>query len=230
MTSRIALPTIDDAGDRLNDCWNRIGVRGDRSCVELVQHTHCRNCPTYSAAAAQRLDRELPDEHRRVWTQHYAGVRRSTSRNTASAIVFRLGSEWLALPTATVHEVAEPRTVHPLPRRRAGATVGLVNVRGDLVIHVSLSEMLEIDARDGDSPPSGKPRLLVVGDATSRLAFDVNEVAEVVRYDPAQRRPVPSTLARASVAYTNHILALDGRIVGCLDPERTLRALSARVL
>jgi len=35
-------------------CWRRIGVSGDRSCPELAQHVHCRNCPVY-AGAAQRL-------------------------------------------------------------------------------------------------------------------------------------------------------------------------------
>ena len=47
----------------LNDCWNKIGVRGDGSCPELERHAHCRNCPVYSAAAAQLLDAELPAGH-----------------------------------------------------------------------------------------------------------------------------------------------------------------------
>src|SRR4029077_5730556 len=29
----------------VDDCWNRIGVRGDASCPELKHHVHCRNCP-----------------------------------------------------------------------------------------------------------------------------------------------------------------------------------------
>ena len=36
----------------IDDCWNRIGVRGDGSCPELKQYVHCRNCPVYSAGAA----------------------------------------------------------------------------------------------------------------------------------------------------------------------------------
>ena len=42
----------DGTAASINDCWNRIGVRGDASCPELEQHVHCRNCPVYSAAAA----------------------------------------------------------------------------------------------------------------------------------------------------------------------------------
>ena len=29
------------------DCWNHIGVSGDRSCPELNTFIHCRNCPVY---------------------------------------------------------------------------------------------------------------------------------------------------------------------------------------
>ena len=32
-------------------CWRRIGVAGDRTCPELAQHVHCRNCPVYAGAA-----------------------------------------------------------------------------------------------------------------------------------------------------------------------------------
>ena len=50
----IELTDVTPRPDRaiVNDCWNRIGVRGDRSCPELKQYVHCRNCPVYSAGAA----------------------------------------------------------------------------------------------------------------------------------------------------------------------------------
>jgi chemotaxis-related protein WspD len=215
----------------VHDCWNRIGVRGDRSCPELTRHTHCRNCETYAAAATALLDRDLPSEHRSESTAHYAGARQTLQRNTVSAIVFRIGAEWLALPTLLLHEVADKRPVHPLPARRAGAAAGIVNVRGDLVTHVSLAELLEIEATEPDAPALTRamPRLLVVGDGVRRLAFDVNEVAEVRRYAPAELRPIPSTLARARVVFTVGLLAMDQRTIGCLDGEHTLRALSSRL-
>ena len=42
---------------RIDDCWNRIGVRGDHSCERLVRHIHCRNCEVYERSAAELLDR-----------------------------------------------------------------------------------------------------------------------------------------------------------------------------
>ena len=40
----------------IDDCWNRIGVRGDQSCPLLIEHIHCRNCALYAAAAIRLLD------------------------------------------------------------------------------------------------------------------------------------------------------------------------------
>ena len=41
----------------IDDCWNRIGIHGDKSCPLLSEHIHCRNCAVYSAAATRLLDR-----------------------------------------------------------------------------------------------------------------------------------------------------------------------------
>ena len=40
--------THDDA-QAIDDCWNRIGIHGDKSCPLLSNHIHCRNCAVYSA-------------------------------------------------------------------------------------------------------------------------------------------------------------------------------------
>jgi len=50
-------------GAAIDDCWNEIGVRGDRSCPRLKEHGHCRNCPVFSSAAAVRLDAQLPTDY-----------------------------------------------------------------------------------------------------------------------------------------------------------------------
>ena len=52
----------------LDDCWNRIGVRGDASCPELARHVHCHNCPVHAAAALALLDREPPEGSGAAWT------------------------------------------------------------------------------------------------------------------------------------------------------------------
>ena len=61
-------------------CWNRIGVRGDRSCPELAKHTHCRNCPVFAAAGRRFLDAPSPAGYLDEWTDRLAAPGRAGGR------------------------------------------------------------------------------------------------------------------------------------------------------
>jgi chemotaxis-related protein WspD len=216
----------------VHDCWNRVGVRGDRSCPELVAHTHCRNCPVYATAAAQLLDGSVSELQVEQATAQFAQPRARRVAGTASVVAFRIGAEWLALPTRLFDEAAEVRPVHLLPHRRGGPGAGLVSVRGDLVPHVSLAGLLEIEAGgpaggDEANARAGTPRLLILSSPQGRIAITVDEVAGVHRHDEAELRPVPDTLARTLASHTAAMLQRDERTIGCLDPDRVLAALSA---
>jgi chemotaxis-related protein WspD len=218
-------------GDRrytINDCWNKIGVRGDRSCVELEQYVHCRNCPVYSAAALTLLDREHPPEHLAEWTAHFAGRKKLEEPDTHSAIIFRIASEWFALPTAALDEVAEPHTIHSLPHLRSSVVLGLVNVRGELLICVSLAKMLrlgETTSVDAERKRFNTKRLVVIRHNGGRVAFPTDEVQSIHRYHPRDLRSVPATIAKAANAYINALLPLRDTTVGCLDDRLFTQAL-----
>ena len=49
------------------DCWNSIGIAGDRSCRELEAHIHCRNCPVFASAAEEFLHRVAPEGYLSEW-------------------------------------------------------------------------------------------------------------------------------------------------------------------
>ena len=51
---------VEDRTVTFDDCWNRIGVRGDSSCERLVEYVRCLNCPVFEAAAAKLLERPIP--------------------------------------------------------------------------------------------------------------------------------------------------------------------------
>ena len=213
----ISVPTLTD-----RDCWNEVGVNGDASCPELSQHVHCRNCPVYSAAAARVLDRWLPEDYRREWTEHFRRekVRRAQARN--SAVVFRLGQEWLALPTSVFQEIAESRPIHSLPHRRDGALLGVVNIRGALQICVSLVRVLDLPPTGGPAaPPRVYDRLLVTEWEARALVFPVEEVFGIHRYRAEELEPPPATLAGDSRKFSQGIVRWQGRVLDCLD-ERLL--------
>ena len=213
------------------DCWNVIGVAGDRSCAELTAHTHCRNCPTYAAAAATRLDRPIADSTIEVATAYYAAPREIENASSAACFVFRLGAEWLALPMSLLDEVVAARSTHSLPHRRGAVKIGVLSVRGDILVHVSLAGLLGIPD-DGAAPPGANghsrsaPRVVVLADGRGRLAISVDEVMGIHRYDPVALRPVPATLGQAMISYASALLAVGDRIVGVLDGTRVLASLS----
>ena len=201
-------------------CWNEIGVYGNSSCTELPQFVHCRNCPVYSHAGTQLLNRELPAGYRREWTEHFAREKRVVKPGKISALLFRLSGEWLALPTQAFQEVAERRLIHSLPHRRQATVLGLANVRGELVICVSLSRVLGVqEVSSRQSQRMIYDRLLVANWDGQRLAFPVEEVYGIHRFEPEQLKPAPATVSKSSGTFARGILHWQQRAIGFLDAE-----------
>jgi chemotaxis-related protein WspD len=208
------------------DCWNHIGVQGDRSCPELREHIHCRNCPIYAAAARAVLERELPDGYAHGWHERFAQGEVEAATQHPSWFIFRLGSEWLAVPTAAVDEVARASPVHSLPHRRGGAVVGLVNVRGELVVCASLVQVLGAEARtDEAAARPARARLLVLRRGSARFAAAVDEVHGAERVDERLLVAPPATVGKGSGIFTRHVLPWKARSVGCLDADALFHAL-----
>src|SRR5262245_55890673 len=112
------LPLI--ASDQLpavDDCRNRIGVHGDKSCERLAEHVHCRNCTVHAAAATLLLDRYALAREDAAHVESPA----DDGRERRSTLVFRLGEEWLGLATRSLVEVAAISPIHSLPHQRSMA-------------------------------------------------------------------------------------------------------------
>jgi chemotaxis-related protein WspD len=210
------------AGGAGATCWNRIGVQGDGSCPELVQHIHCRNCPVFSAAAAHLLDREIPAGYLAEWTAHHAAPQPPLASDLQSVVIFRLGVEWLALPTRVLDAVIAVRPIHSLPHRRDGVVLGLANVRGELIVCVSLGKVVSAHRSGGSPKASSRPaseRLVVLRRGPSRYAASVDELYGTHRFSRAQLVRPPATVAGAPLTYTAMMLPWAGKAVGCLDDE-----------
>ena len=216
----------------VHDCWNRIGVRGDRSCPLLAQHTHCRNCPVFATTAAELLNGALPDDHLRDWTEHFARPPALEQAGTESVMIFRIGSEWLGLPTALFWEIAELRRIHSLPHRRSGSVLGLVSVRGELLICVALDRVLGIERSAGrrhDKVRILEQRMIVISREGQRLVVPVDEVHGTHRYHPAELIATPETVAKASSTYTKAMLPWQKGSVGLLDEQLLFYSLNRNV-
>ncbi len=144
------------------DCWRRIGTAGDRSCPELETHIHCRNCPVFASAARTLFDRPAPEHYLAEWTQWLAGSPVTVSleagasaalsdRDRVSVLIFRLGREWMAFPTQAIAEVTVPRPIHRIPHRSNAILIGLVNLRGQLQLCISLHGLLGLESPQASS-------------------------------------------------------------------------------
>jgi chemotaxis-related protein WspD len=216
----------------IDDCWNRIGVRGDRSCPKLPEHVHCRNCPVQRAVAAELLAHHVPDDYAAQWTEHVSRPAQRADPDIASAVIFRIGTEWLALPAAAIQEVSNLKPVHRVPHRTSGVVLGVVNVRGELLTCVSLARVfgLEGEAAPASTSPSvalpgRRKRMLVIRRKDLRAACPVDYVDGVHRYAPRALSAVPATVAKAGTRYSRALLAWRDQTVGVLDEELLFAAL-----
>lgn len=206
----------------IEDCWNKVGVWGKSDCPELTRHIHCRNCPVYSAAAVNMLDSELPAHYIEEWTAHFARAKELTEANTHSVVIFRIHAEWFALPTSIFMEVCDLRPIHTLPHGRARTVLGLVNVRGELLICVSLAALLGLEPMPGTlqkKQHAKQDRLMVVTREGSRFVFPVQEVHGVHRFHPQDAQEAPATLARTAGTYSRGVLDWQNKSVGWLDDQ-----------
>lgn len=218
----------------INNCWNQIGVWGDKSCPELKRVTHCRNCEVYASAGLDLLDREAPQGYQREWTSSLqARPREIDDSETIPAVIFRLGKEWLALPTRLFKEVTEARSIHSLPHRSNDVLLGLVNIRGEMRLCVSIGNFLGIEKEaEADQKTNSREqrRMMVVEQEGETWVCPVDEIYGTHRFHSSELLNVPATVAKSSASYTKGLLSCGGKNVGYLDFDLLFYALKRRVL
>ncbi|KKO14280.1 MULTISPECIES: chemotaxis protein CheW [Pseudomonas] len=211
--SAMQLLAEDDA--HIDDCWNRIGVHGDKQCPLLERHVHCRNCEVYAAAATRLLDRYA------LMQDHQAAVASPVEESTGrSMLLFRLGEEWLALATACLAEIAPLQAVHSLPHQRSRVLQGVANVRGALVPCLSLADLLGVQASAAEQRGGrAVPRMLILAAEGGPVVMAVEEIDGIHRLDPKLLGS-----GQDASRFTAAVLQWRGRSVRVLDDQHLLSA------
>ena len=151
------------------------------------------------------------------------------------------------MPATLLVEVTPVRPIHTVPHRGGTALAGLVNIRGELRLCLSLHSVLglaggpQAPARETGAGPAATPgteadavpRLLVLERpgqrAAERWVVGVDEVAGVQRVPRATLRPVPATVSQATARCSTALFAWRDRDVAVLDDERLFEALRQAV-
>ena len=143
----------------------------------------------------------------------------ATEEDFASLFMFRLGEECLSLRTHLLVEVTPRRPIHRVPHRSNAVFQGLVNIRGQLQLCLSLHGLLGLP----ENAQAG-PILAVLEDGGTRWVFPVDEVLGVHRIARSVLRKVPGTLANPLTSFTQAVFAWEDKHVGFLEEHRLLTA------
>lgn len=210
-------------------CWNAIGVAGDASCPVLRDVIHCRNCSVYTSAGRALMERPPPPGYVDEWTAFLAEAKVRAAPRTLAVLVFRVGDEWLGLDTADVVEIAEARALHRIPHRPGPVLAGVVNIRGQLLLAVSLHGLLRMGEPRAATDDGPAPRLVVIQRAQETWVFRADEVHGVQRFAPGELTPVPLTVAQGAASLSRGLLPLGERLVGYLDGDALFSTLRRAV-
>ena len=199
-------------------CWQRIGLWGDKSCPELAAVIHCRNCPVFAEGGRTLLQRRPEPGYLETWSESIALPKEKVAAEVHSVVIFRLGEEWLALRTQSFQEVTAPRPGHRLPHRSNDVTLGLVNIRGELLICFSLANLLGISGSNEEGDAKER-KLVVIERQGVRSAFPVDEILCMYEIPAHALTDAPVTVAKANSAFTSGVFEYEARHVGLLDEE-----------
>ena len=220
----------DEPGIAIDDCWNRIGVWGNEKprCPKLDEVIHCINCKIYSGAGRLLLDRAADSEYINNWSAQLEKEKNKKHGNALSVVVFRIADEWLALSARLFHEVVEMRVVHRVPHSKSSILRGMINIRGELQLCISLGQLLGIErrVRASENHESWEgARMVVIANDNDRYVFPVSEVQGIYRYAPSELQTIPTTAEQSVSNYMSGVLNLNDRHIGCLDDGLLFSAL-----
>jgi chemotaxis-related protein WspD len=226
-----------------SSCWREIGISGDRSCPELKTLIHCRNCAVYTRNARQIFDRPVPEgaESDPRWQQVQMATEaqarfpspgdRDDEMGRNAVAIFRLEQEWFALPATLLDSIVPWAAPRPIPHRSNDLLEGLVNVRGELLICLSLARFLNLPKAPIRSAQSSQPRLAIIEWEGDRWTFSVDEFQGIETIPPPTLLTPPTTVLKASHTYTHSLLPWsDQRTINCLDESLLLEALTRKAL
>lgn len=238
-----ALPAPLPAGSSaLDDCWNRIGVFGDRSCPLLAASVHCRNCQVYSEAGRSLLERLPPADYLDEWTAVLAESQHASQSSLLSAdgtvvrsdqsltlMLFRLADELFALPVGVLLEVSLIFVVHSIPHRSTAIFLGLVNIRGEIMLAASLRALLGLSPeRQTPAASPGSQRMAVASTPEGRWVFPIDEIFGIHLFNRSDVTRAPSE-ARDGHSCSSGVLQWRQRPVALLDPERIFQRLHEEI-
>lgn len=173
--------------------------------------------------ASKLFDRSPSQEYIKEWTESLTQPESDQEAlNALSVLVFRLGQEWLALPTIFFKEITNRRPVHHIPHRSGIILQGVVNLNGELELYVALHELLHIepaDTKNLERLPYHGDRMMAIIKEGELWVFPVDEIDGIYGWNLSGLENVPVNISKSGVNYIKGIMKMDSKSVGLLDEE-----------
>lgn len=180
------------------------------------------------------FEREAPEGYIQEWSQVVSCEKKKKEVSTyCSVVIFRLGFEWLGMPTHLIREVTDSFPVHSLPHCSDDVLKGIVNIRGELQPCLSLRSLLGLkNHREDLQRPTSKGRvyrrMIVIEKNLQNWVFPVDEVQGIFHYFPEDTQNSPVTVEKSNNTLTRLVLFWQGLRVGCIDGELLTYALERK--
>jgi len=220
----------------VQNCWKHIGVWGSETprCSRLSEVIHCRNCEIFTRSGRNLLERDLPEKYKQEWTEVMAAKKEDDELfNTISVVIFRIEEEWLAIRTQVLAEVIDPAVLrsHTLPHRKNPVLTGIINIRGEIQLCVSLKEQLGIENNNRKKKENKKYRRMIVikSPEGDKWVFPVDDIHGILRVNPGKFENVPVTVVKSTSTFTKGIFKWEDKHVAFLDDDLLFFSLTRSV-
>ena len=203
-------------------CWQSIGVWGDHSCDRLGEVIHCQNCHVYTVNGRKLFERPAPSDYLEEWSRILATEREEIHQERKSIVTFRTGDEWFGLITASFMEVHHFRSIHRIPHCSNPALLGLTNIRGSLLLCISLRPLLSQNTANQHEEwkrSTQETRLAVVERDGKQWVCKMDEIDGIHQYSESQLKAPPVNIAKASQTFTRGLIFTEEKTISLLDEE-----------
>ncbi len=181
-----------------------------------------------TGVSANKLLERVPDEsYLMEWTSLLAKQLIEDSELRESAVIlFRIGAQWLAFEADYLYEIIDERPIHRIPHKVNGVVLGVVNLKGQLRLAVSLKEVLDIEEpKKKPRNPLAYGRMIAITKDGQQWIFPVDEVYGVLHVTDGEIENVPVTIAKSARNYLKGVVNWRDQNVGYLDSELIFSAL-----
>lgn len=184
--------------------------------------------------AKKLLDRPARSEYQQMWKELLKREKLAKQEQEEhSILLFSLADHWLGIDTMFLNEVIESRPIHRVPHCRKDLLKGVVNLKGQLKLCISLEYLLGISTEQKELLQQKQTltyhRMLAISRAKQLWIFCVDSVWGVVNYSTNRLIDPPVNISKSTACYLKGILPWRDKDVALLDEELLFESLRRMV-